>query len=117
MLWEMLGVCLFGNWMMSREEKQRKKINERRSQWLKENGYDRKKQSEIECSARKNMYKAIEEAYGLPVGSVENYKMHTAWLTEKPPFSWEKMMKKLCEKNGIKFFNTQWPPKEYRNIE
>ena len=117
MFWQMLGVCLVGSWLASGQEKKRKNLQERRKQWLEENGYNRKKRTELELGAMKNKCEAIEAAYGYLCGSVENDRMYLAWMNKKPPFSWEKMVGKLCEKNGFKYFNEHWPPEEYRNIK
>ena len=118
MFFEMLGICLLDGWLSSSEQKRIKKRNERQSQWLEENGYETVKQTKIEVWVMDHQYEAIEIAHGYPVYSVENLRMSTALIKGGPNSSVKKkLIEKLCEKNGFKYFNYGFPPEGYRNIK
>lgn len=118
MFFEMLGICLLGGWLSSSEQKRIKKRNERQDRWIKENGYDTVKQARLEYWAMSHRYEAIEIAYGYPVYSVENLEMCAELMKWGPKSSVKKkLIEKLCEKNGFKYFDMDWPPEEYRNIK
>ena len=101
MFWQMLGVCLVGSWLASGQEKKRKNLQERRKQWLEENGCNRKKQLELELWAMKNKCEAIEAAYGYPRDSIENDRMYIAWINKSLLFLGKRLWKSSVKRKYL----------------
>lgn len=100
---------------MNKENRHIKKRNERRRRWLQENGYNFEEQLKIESWCRSNMEVAIEQAYNVAYRSVSWEKIYHQCKGGDRGAVCE-IYKRICHKEGIKYFDDSSPPNEYKEI-
>lgn len=110
-----IAIGIFGTVLLQRDEKKMAKRNEKRQQWLRENGYDIEKQLEINRWCQSNIEVAIEETYGYAYRTMPWEKIYRQWLRGSLPVR-KQVCKHFCKKQGIEYFDFDHPPKKYREI-